>query len=78
MLTRIFEEHKPAGMTVMVSQVAAEVDALVRHAAHEKWTTRESSIKAVKRELNALFKKYALPRAGEPMESAWRYILNHY
>ncbi|WP_341976437.1 HsdR family type I site-specific deoxyribonuclease [Microbacterium sp. LWO13-1.2] len=78
MLTRIFEEHTPDGMTVMVSQIAAEVDALVRHAVHEKWTTKESSMKAVKRELNALFKKYALPRTGEPMESAWRYILKHY
>ncbi|QYG10871.1 type I restriction endonuclease subunit R [Microbacterium sp. PAMC22086] len=78
MLTRIFEEHKPAGMTVMVSQIAAEVDALVRHAVHEKWTTKESSMKAVKRQLNAVFKKYALPRTGEPMESAWRYIVKHY
>lgn len=78
MLTRIFEEHKPAGMTVMVSQIAKEVDQLVSHAVHPQWTTKESSMKAVKRELNALFKKYALPRTGEPMESAWRYILTHY
>jgi len=78
MLTRIFEEHTPDGMTVMVSQIAADVDALVRHAVHERWTTKESSMKAVKRELNALFRRFALPRTGEPMESAWRYILKHY
>lgn len=78
MLTRIFEEHKPAGMVVMVSQIAKEVDQLVSHAVHPQWTTKESSMKAVKRELNALFKKYALPRTGEPMESAWKYILTHY
>lgn len=78
MLTRIFQEHTPAGMTVMVSQIAKEVDNLVSHAVHPQWTTRENSMKAVKRELNALFKKYALPRTGEPMDSAWRYILTHY
>lgn len=78
MLTRIFEEHKPAGMVVMVSQIAKEVDQLVSHAVHPQWTTKESSMKAVKRELNALFKRYALPRTGEPMESAWKYILKHY
>ncbi|RUQ98187.1 type I restriction endonuclease subunit R [Labedella endophytica] len=78
MLTRIFEEHTPAGMTVMVSQIATEVDTLVRHAVHERWTTKESSMKAVKRELNALFKRYQLPRTGEPMNSAWRFILKHY
>ncbi|CAN7172626.1 HsdR family type I site-specific deoxyribonuclease [Microbacterium maritypicum] len=78
MLTRIFDEHKPAGMTVMVSQIAKEVDHLVSHAVHPQWTSKESSMKAVKRELNALFKRYALPRTGEPMESAWKYILKHY
>ena len=55
-----------------------QVDELVSHAVHPQWTTKENSMKAVKRELNALFKKYALPRTGEPMESAWRYILQHY
>ncbi|QAY61867.1 type I restriction endonuclease subunit R [Microbacterium protaetiae] len=78
MLTRIFEEHTPAGMTVMVSQIAKEVDELVSHAVHPQWTSKESSMKAVKRQLNALFKKYALPRTGEPMDSAWRYIRKHY
>ncbi|SDK36589.1 type I restriction enzyme, R subunit [Cryobacterium psychrotolerans] len=78
MLTRIFEENTPEGMTVMVGQIVAEIDTLVRHAVHEKWTSKESSMKAVKRELNALFKRYSLPRTGEPMDSAWRYILKHY
>lgn len=78
MLTRIFEENTPAGMTVMVSQIVSEIDTLVRHAVHERWTSKESSMKAVKRELNGLFKRYSLPRTGEPMESAWRYILKHY
>jgi type I restriction enzyme R subunit len=78
MLTRIFEENTPTGMTVMVSQIVADVDQLVRHAAHEGWASREGSMKAVKRELNALFKRYSLPRTGEPMDSAWRYILTHY
>lgn len=35
-------------------------------------------MKAIKRELNALFKRYGLPRTGEPMASAWKYILKHY
>lgn len=78
MLTRIFEEHTPAGMTVMVSQIVAEIDQLVSHAVHPQWTSKEGSMKAVKRQLNAVFKKYALPRTGEPMDSAWRYILTHY
>lgn len=77
MLTRIFKEHTPAGMTVMVSQIVAEIDKLVSHAVHPGWQDG-SSKPAVKRELNALFKRYSLPRTGEPMDSAWRYILQHY
>lgn len=51
MLTRIFEENTPEGMTVMVSHVVTEVDTLVRPAVHDKWTSQEPSMKGVKREL---------------------------
>jgi hypothetical protein len=76
--TCIFEENTPDGMTVVVSQIVEEVDRLVRHPVHEKWTSKESSMKAVKRKLNAVFKRYALPRTGEPPDSVWRYIPEHY
>ncbi|WP_292834916.1 CocE/NonD family hydrolase [Microbacterium sp.] len=45
MLTRIFEEHKPDGMIVLVSQVVTEVDALVRHIDNPHWTSKEASKK---------------------------------
>ncbi|RXZ51899.1 type I restriction endonuclease subunit R [Agromyces binzhouensis] len=78
MLTRIFEEHKPEGMTVLVSQVVAEVDVLVRHAVHPNWASKDASKKEIRRQLRQLFRKYRLPIAGEPLDSAWAYILKHY
>lgn len=78
MLTRIFEEHKPDGMTVLVSQVVAEVDALVRHIDNPHWTSKDASKKKVRQGLRQLFRKYKLPMDGEPFESAWAYILKHY
>jgi type I restriction enzyme R subunit len=78
MLTRIFEEHRPEGMTVLVSQVVAEVDALVKQAAHLNWASKDASKKAIRRQLRQLFQKYKLPLTDEPFESAWAYILKHY
>jgi type I restriction enzyme R subunit len=78
MLTRIFEEHKPEGMTVLVGQVVAEVDGLVRHIDNPHWTSKEASKKKVRQGLRQLFRKYKLPMEGEPFDSAWAYILKHY
>lgn len=78
MLTRIFEEHKPDGMTVLVGQVATEVDNLVRHIDNPHWTSKEASKKKVRQGLRQIFRKYKLPLEGEPFDSAWSYILKHY
>lgn len=78
MLTRIFEEHRPEGMTVLVSQVVAEVDALVKQAVHPNWASKDASKKSIRRQLRQLFQKYKLPLTGEPLHSAWAYILKHY
>ena len=78
MLTRIFEEHKPAGMTVLVSQVVAEVDGFVSHIDNPHWTSKEASKKKIRQSLRRVFRKYKLPVDGEPFESAWAYILKHY
>lgn len=78
MLTRIFEEHKPAGMTALVSDVVAEVDELVRHAVHPNWSSQEGSQREIRRQLRLLFRRFKLPVTGEPFDSAWAYILKHY
>ncbi len=78
MLTRIFEEHKPAGMTVLVGQVVADVDGIVSHIDNPHWTSKEASKKKVRQGLRQVFRKYKLPMDGEPFESAWAYILKHY
>lgn len=78
MLTRIFEEHKPEGMTVLVGQVVTEVDALVKQGVHPHWATKEASKKRIRQSLRQLFRKYKLPVDGEPFASAWAYIEKHY
>lgn len=65
-------------MTVLVGQVVAEVDGLVRHIDNPHWTSKEASKKKVRQELRKLFRKYKLPMEGEPFDSAWAYILKHY
>ena len=70
MLSLTFEEHKPAGMIVFVSEVTADVDTLVRHAVHPNLTSRDASKKEIRRHLRQLFRKNRLPVTGEPLGSA--------
>jgi len=65
-------------MTVLVSQVVTEVDALVKQAVHPNWASKDASKKEIRRQLRQLFRKYKLPLTGEPLDSAWAYILKHY
>jgi len=65
-------------MTVLVSQVVAEVDELVKQAVHPNWASKDASKKEIRRQLRLLFRKYKLPIIGEPLDSAWVYILKHY
>lgn len=77
-LTRIFAENSPTGLTVLIEQVVGEVDRLVRHATFDGWASRDDSQREVKRQLRKLFKDNALRTTGEPFDSAWAYIVAHY
>ncbi len=76
MLTEIFEENKPKGWTVLVADVVAAVDNLVRQAVFENWKSKESneskesSERELRKELRRLFRTFKLPVAGAPLESA--------
>lgn len=78
MLTKIFEENKPKGWTVLVADVVAAVDNLVRQAVFENWKSKESSERELRKELRRLFRTFKLPVTGEPLESAWAYIAKYY
>lgn len=78
MLTRIFEENTPPGMTVMIADFVAQADKLVHEAAFDRWAEKEDSQREVKKALRRLFTRHRLPVTGEPFDSAWTYILKHY
>lgn len=77
-LTRIFNEHRPVGKTVLIEEVVQEVDRLVRHTTFEGWASREDSQQEVRKQLRRVFRRYKLPLTGEPFKSAWKYILASY
>jgi hypothetical protein len=78
MLIKIFEENKHKGWTVLVADVVAAVDNLVRQAVFENWKSKESSERALRKESRRLFRTFKRPVTGAPLESAWAYIAKYY
>ena len=71
-LPRIGRRLRPYRAVVSPGRAVSACDASGSRSA------KDASKKAIRRQLRQLFQKYKLPLTGEPLESAWAYILKHY
>ena len=63
---------------MLIGDVVTEIDRIVIEVSYPGWEIKEDGKREVCRSLLKVFKKLRLPLAGEPFESAYRYVENHY
>ncbi|MBG6214308.1 type I restriction enzyme R subunit [Cryobacterium sp. CAN_C3] len=77
-LTQIFEEYKPADVPVVIGDIVAEIDRIVKQVSYPGWTVKDEGKRTVRKNLLQVFRKFRLPLTGEPFDSAHRYVEMHY
>lgn len=77
-LTQIVEEYKPEGAPVVVSDVARDIDTIVKQVRFTGWSETQEGDRTVRKELRIVLKKYGLPVTGQPFDSAYAYIRENY
>ncbi len=77
-LSQIIAENKPENLHVVVSDVAARIDAIVSEAAYTGWKASSPGDRAVKRELRGVLKQFGLPVTGELFDRAYLYVRENY
>ncbi|MFF1572501.1 type I restriction endonuclease subunit R [Leifsonia sp. NPDC058292] len=76
-LTQIFEEFKPAGVSVIIADVVRSVDRIVTEVGFDGWVNTETE-KDVRLALRKVLKQYNLPFKGELFDRAYEYIAENY
>lgn len=77
-LTQIFREYAPPDVPVIIENVVADIDTIVRQVRFTGWTQTQSGDRAVRVEIRLTLKKYGLPSAGELFDRAYAYIRENY
>jgi type I restriction enzyme R subunit len=77
-LSQIIEENTPAGLHVVVPDVAARIDAIVSEVAFTGWRESTPGDREVKKQLRAVLKQFGLPVAGELFDRAYVYVRENY
>lgn len=77
-LTQIFEEYRPADTPVIVEEIVANIDEVVRQVRFTGWNETQSGDRQVRRELRKILKDKGLPETGELFDRAYAYIRENY
>jgi len=77
-LTQILREYAPPNTPVIIEEVVAEIDALVKQVRFTGWTTSQPGDRTVRKELKLTLKKFSLPTSGELFDQAYAYIRENY
>jgi type I restriction enzyme R subunit len=77
-LTQILNEFGPADTPVIVEEVVADVDAIVRQVRFSGWAETQSGDRTVRREIRLVLKRYGLPTTGELFDRTYAYIRENY
>lgn len=77
-LTQILNEYKPTETPVIVEEVVADIDGIVRQVRFSGWQTSQPGDRAVRIEIRKVLKKFGLPTAGELFDRAYAYIRENY
>lgn len=77
-LSQIIDENKPDGLHVVVTDVAARIDAIVGEVAFTGWRDSTPGDQAVKKQLRLALKQFHLPVTGELFDRAYAYVRENY
>ena len=77
-LTQILNEYGPKDTPVIVEEVVADVDAIVRQVRFAGWAETQNGDRTVRREIRLVLKKYALSTTGELFDRTYAYIRENY
>lgn len=77
-LSRLIKEHAPQGLTVTERNLAAEIDQVVRQTLARQYDNADIRSRTVRREVNRVFRRFAIKPVGEPYDSAVAYVEKHY
>lgn len=68
-LSRIFHDHAPPGLTITERDVAEEIDQVVTRTLARSWDNADARSRGVRRATAAVFRRYMLKPLGEPYDS---------
>ncbi|WP_148417817.1 hypothetical protein [Lawsonella clevelandensis] len=77
-MTRIVTEYKPEDATILVENLAKEIDQLANDVTFAGWNSKSQGDQEVKKRLRRLLMKYQLPPVGELFEALYTYVAEHY
>lgn len=77
-LTQIFREYAPSGSPVILENVVADIDTIVRQVSFSGWNETQAGDRTVRKEVRLVLKKYGLPTTGELFDRAYAYIRENY
>jgi len=77
-LTQILREYAPPDVPVIVENVVADIDTIVKQVRFTGWTATQSGDRTVRREVRLILHKYGLPTTGDLFDQAYAYIRENY
>ena len=77
-LTQILNEYRPPDTPVVIEEVVADIDAIVRQVRFAGWADTQNGDRTVRREIRLVLKRYALPTTGELFDRTYGYIRENY
>jgi type I restriction enzyme R subunit len=77
-LTQILDEYRPEDTPVIVEEVVADIDSIVKEVRFSGWAETQNGDRTVRREIRLVLKRYALPTTGELFDRTYAYIRENY
>lgn len=77
-LTQILDEYRPEDTPVIVEEVVADIDSIVKQVRFAGWAETQNGDRTVRREIRLVLKRYALPTTGELFDRTYAYIRENY
>lgn len=77
-LTQILEEYRPPNTPVIIEEVVADIDAIVKQVRFAGWAETQNGDRTVRREIRLVLNRYGLPTTGELFDRTYAYIRENY
>lgn len=77
-LTQILREYAPPDTPLIIENIVADIDTIVRQVRYTGWNQTQAGDRTVRKEVRLILKKYRLPTTGELFDRAYAYIRENY